>query len=383
MRSSNDISTQLKDTVTTAASEVGSAANRNFFQIIGGKSKRFLGREPIGIPFPVADHQGIVNYEPKELVITARCGTKLTEIESVLAERGQMLPFEPPHFGPSTTLGGTIAAGLSGPRRPYTGSVRDFVLGIRLLNGRGEILRFGGEVMKNVAGYDVSRLMVGAMGTLGVILDMSLKVIPIPAKEITLVREHTIKEAIRLMNTWAARPLPLSGTCFDGKRLYVRLSGVSSAVRLAKEQLGGELFEVVDKTPSHHSDDKDDNQGNRFWTDVREQRHPFFPRMSSSRLSKPLWRLSVPPATLPMPLTGTWFIEWGGGQRWLQTDEPIYEIRKLASAVGGHAILFRGGDRGGEIFHPLAPKLADLHRRVKQAFDPHCLFNPGRLYSTL
>nr|VFK16459.1 MAG: glycolate oxidase FAD binding subunit [Candidatus Kentron sp. LFY] len=390
MTGSNDMSARLEDIIASASG----GAEQGPFQIIGGGTKHFLGREASGAPLSVAEHRGIVSFEPKELVITARCGTRLAEIESILAERHQMLPFEPPHFGAEATLGGTICAGLSGPRRPYTGSARDFVLGVRLLNERGG-QRFGGQVMKNVAGYDVGRLMVGAMGTLGILLEVSLRVLPIPAEEITLVREHTPAEAIDVMNTWAGRPLPLSGACFDSERLYVRLSGAASAMRSARGQLGGELLEPTDgpgldgpEGPDSSSNrdnngndhDRDRNHHHRFWYDVREQRHAFFPEMTAS---EPLWRLSVPPASPPLPLSGRWFIEWGGGQRWLRSDLPGIEIRKAVSAVRGHATLFRGGDRKGEVFHPLAPGLARLHQRVKQAFDPHGLFNPGRLYSTL
>jgi len=384
MDSSNDISAYLQDTVigtAAAASDGGNTGKRAGFQIIGGGTKGFLGREAVGAPLSVADHRGIVAYEPKELVITARCGARLAEVESILAERGQMLPFEPPHFGTRATLGGTIAAGLSGPRRPYTGAARDFVLGVRLLNGRGEILRFGGQVMKNVAGYDLSRLMVGAMGTLGVILEVSLKVIPIPAHEITLVREQSLAEAIALMNSWAGRPLPLSGTCFHGGRLYVRLSGAASATALARQRLGGELLETMAGGDADGiGDDGFGSKGNGFWAAIREQRHGFFTGMAES---EPLWRLSLPPASPPLPLQGEWFIEWSGGQRWLRTELPAQAIRQSASAVGGHATLFRGGDRGTEVFHPLTTKLAALHERIKRAFDPQGLFNPGRLYSSL
>nr|VFK41788.1 MAG: glycolate oxidase FAD binding subunit [Candidatus Kentron sp. TC] len=358
----NDLGARLREMVVAAAD---GARERGPFRILGGGTKPFLGREATGAPLPVADHRGIIDYQPKELVITARCGARLAEIEAVLAERGQMLAFEPPHFGEEATLGGTIAGGLSGPRRPYAGAARDFVLGVRLLNGRGEILRFGGQVMKNVAGYDVSRTMVGALGTLGILLDVSLRVLPMPAEEMTLVREHSPEEAIDLMNRWAARPLPLSGACFDGERLYARLSGSASATRLARERLGGELL---------------DGDGDAFWRAAREQRHGFFPGVTAS---EPLWRLSTPPATPPLSLAGRWFIEWGGGQRWLRTDASAHAIRSAARAVGGHATLFRGGDRKSEVFHPLDRKLAELHGRIKRAFDPHGLFNPGRMYSML
>jgi glycolate oxidase FAD binding subunit len=292
------------------------------------------------------------------LVITARGGTPLRELEATLAEKGQMLPFEPPHFGPRATLGGTIACGLSGPRRPYAGAARDFVLGTRVLNGRGEILRFGGEVMKNVAGYDVSRLMVGALGTLGIMLDVSLKVLPKPVEEITLAQPGTAAEALEIMNRWAGQPLPLSAGCFDGDRLYLRLSGAAAGVNAARALIGGDL---VDDGPA-------------FWDSLREHTHPFF------RGAAPLWRLSVPPGAPPLPLSDETLYDWGGAQRWLETDETPDRIREVAAQVSGHATLFRGGDRSGEVFHPLARPLEALHRNLKQAFDPHGIFNPGRMY---
>ncbi|VFN01687.1 MAG: glycolate oxidase FAD binding subunit [Candidatus Kentron sp. G] len=362
LSTTKDTGSELRDTIRDAST----GADGISFQIIGGGSKHFLGREAAGTPLSAADHQGIVSYEPKELFITARCGTRLTLIEQTLAEHGQLLPFEPPHFDPAATLGGTVATGLSGPRRPYAGSVRDLVMGVRLINGRGEVLRFGGEVMKNVAGYDLSRLMTGAMGCLGLLLEASLKVIPAPDAELTLVREHSFQEAIEHMNTWAGRPLPLSGACCDGTRLYVRLSGAGSAVRAAREKLGGEAME----------------DGDGFWAALREQRHPFF-----AGEDEPLWRLAVPPATSFRPLAteleGKWLLEWGGGQRWLRTGAHVDAIRQAVRDAGGHATVFRGGDRTGEVFHPLPPLLADLHQRLKEAFDPLRLFNPGRLYRTL
>jgi glycolate oxidase FAD binding subunit len=336
-------------------------ADRSPLQIAGGGTKGFLGREPAGQPLSLADHAGILSYEPSELVVTARSGTPLAELEAALASHDQMLAFEPPHFGPAATLGGCVAAGLSGPRRPYGGAVRDHVLGVRLLNGRGEVLRFGGEVMKNVAGYDLSRLMVGALGTLGVLLDVSLKVLPRPAVELTLRRPASAAEAIETMNRWAGRPLPLSAAAFDGEWLHVRLSGTDSGVRAARRVVGGDAVDV----------------GGAFWERVREQRHAVF------ESGLPLWRLSVPPATAPLDLPGRQLIDWGGAQRWLVTDVPAEQVRGAAAAAGGHATVFRGGDRRGEIFHPLAPPVAALHRRLKAAFDPDALFNPGRLYADL
>ena len=350
---SGDIQEQLRERVLEAA------AAGTPLEIVGGGTKRFLGRAPEGTPLEVGGHAGILSYEPKELVITARAGTPLRVIDEALAAEGQMLPFEPPRFGEAATLGGTVAAGLSGPRRPYAGSARDFVLGVRLLNGRGEILRFGGEVMKNVAGYDVSRLVTGAMGTLGVLLDVSLKVLPRPAAEITLVQRRVLDDAIRAMNGWGGRPIPLSAACCDGDRLYVRLSGAETAVASAREVVGGDPVD----------------EGDAFWRDrVREQGHGFFGGQT------PLWRVSVP-ATAPLrPVDGRWFLDWGGALRWLKSSEPPERVRQQAAAAGGHATLFRGGDRSGQVFHPLPEPLVRMHHALKRAFDPQGVFNPGRMY---
>jgi len=350
----NKITNELRERVL-AASE-----SETPLDIRGSGSKSFLGRRPAGEPLEVAGHAGIVNYQPKELVITARCGTALEEIEAALAEQGQMLPFEPPRFGPGATVGGTIACGLSGPARPYLGSARDLVLGTRVLTGRGEVLRFGGEVMKNVAGYDVSRLMTGAYGTLGVLLDVSLKVLPVPAATRTLTQERPAASAIELMNRWAGRPLPITATCFDGERLYVRLAGAETGVNQAAKDIGGEPLDEADA----------------FWRDkIREQGHAFFAG------NLPLWRLSVPQSAPPLELPGKQLVEWGGAQRWLRGEADAETVRAAAARVGGHASLFRGGDRDGQIFHPLPPVLMTLHRNLKQAFDPKGLLNPGRLYA--
>ncbi len=353
---SQDQTTELLERLRVAA------AAHTPIQIQGSGSKAFLGRAPAGEPFSVGGHCGILNYQPKELVVTARSGTTLEEIEGTLAKEGQMLAFEPPYFGPGATLGASIACGLSGPARPYAGSARDFVLGVRVLTGKAETLRFGGEVMKNVAGYDVPRLMTGAFGTLGVLLEVSLKVMPVPAAEETLVQERSTAEAIVLMNQWAGRPLPLTATCHDGDRLYLRLSGAETSVRQAASVIGGEPL-------SDHG---------TFWrSKLREQGHGFF------HGHKALWRISLPAATPRLDLPGKWLMEWGGAQRWLRTDLDASAIRKAAGAAGGHATLFRGGDRSGQVFHSLSPALLQLHRNLKQAFDPLGLFNPGRIYPEL
>lgn len=349
-----DITTILQDAVRSAA------ANATPLRIVGSGSKAFYGRSTQGRPLQLGAHRGIVDYQPGELVITARVGTPLAEIAAALAEHNQMLGFEPPHFGTAATLGGTLACGLSGPRRPYAGAARDFVLGMKIINGNGDLLSCGGQVMKNVAGYDVSRLMVGALGTLGVLLETSLKVLPRPAEELTVAREAETDEAIRTMNEWAGRALPLSACAYDGMRLYTRLSGTATALRAARLKLGGELIE----------------DGADFWTSVRELRHGFF---SSDA---PLWRLSVPPAAAPIDLPGQWFIDWGGAQRWLRSSASDDDIRAAAARAGGHATLFRGGDRDA-VFQPLAPPLLAVQQRLKQCFDPHGILNPGRLYAEL
>lgn len=335
------------------------AADKLPLCIRGGGSKAFYGRHCEGKPLDLAGHRGIVSYEPSELVITARAGTPLAEIEATLAENGQLLPFEPPHFGPHATVGGMVAAGLSGPRRPWGGSVRDAVLGVKLLNGRGEALRFGGQVMKNVAGYDLSRLMAGALGTLGVLLEVSLKVLPRPAEERTRVFELDAGATAARQLEWGRLPLSLSGTLYDGERLYVRLCGSPQGVAAGLASLGGE--EVADGP----------------WRAAREQTLPFF------QGDGPLWRISLPPAAPSLNLPGSLLTEWGGALRWLRGDLPADLVRQRAAALGGHATLFRGHDGQAEVFQPLAPALRVLHMQVKRALDPQGIFNPGRLYAGL
>lgn len=345
-----DLSHELQERVSKAQ------ASRTPLAITGSGSKRFYSGSRSDIPLDIARHRGIVYYEPSELVVTARAGTPLAEIEARLAHYGQMLAFEPPYFGPDATLGGTLACAFSGPRRPYTGAARDFVLGVKIINGMGEVASFGGQVMKNVAGFDVARLMVGALGTLGVILEASLKVLPRPASEITLTFHYSPAPAIEQMNRWAGQPLPLSGAAYDGERIYLRLSGSETALGEAQRRLGGTMLEDSDN----------------FWLQLREQQLPFFQKPG------PLWRLSVPPATPPMELPGTWFLDWGGAQRWLRTDLQANQIRQVAAHHGGHATLFRKGDAHAEdeIFHLSSPALTTVHQRLKAAFDPQGILNP-------
>jgi glycolate oxidase FAD binding subunit len=329
----------------------------------GGGTKDFYGGEPAGEVLDTRAHAGIVSYEPTELVITARCGTPLAELEAALAENRQMLAFEPPHFGAAATLGGCVAAGLSGPRRATAGALRDFVLGARILDGRARELAFGGQVMKNVAGYDVSRLLAGSLGTLGLILEASLKVLPRPVAEATLRFELGEEQALESMNRWAGKPLPLSATAWQAGELTLRLSGAASAVRAAAAELGGERIE--------------DAPAQRFWSAIREQSDAYFGDAA------PLWRLSVPSYAPRIELPGAQstaqLIEWGGALRWLKSDADAAAVRAAAAGAGGHATLFRGGPRR-PAFTPLEPVLARLHRELKAAFDPAGIFNPGRFY---
>jgi glycolate oxidase FAD binding subunit len=330
-------------------------------RIVGGDSKAFYGREISDEPLRIGEHKDVVSYEPTELVITARAGTPLRELESVLAAQGQMLPFEPPAFGESATLGGTIACNLSGPRRPYLGSARDFVLGCRIINGRGEAMHFGGEVMKNVAGYDVSRLQCGAMGTLGVLLEISLKVLPRPEAELTLIQQCSGDEAIDTMNRLGGQPLPLSAACHDGENLYIRLSGTEAGINAARARVGGDEYA----------------EGKTFWKELKEHELPFFGN------DLPLWRVSLPPAAAMLNIPGKKILDWGGGQRWIHSEEAAQRIRGIAAKAGGHATLFRTGSSNGngeQPFHPLDKGLMMLHQRLKQSFDPHGVLNPGRMY---
>lgn len=326
--------------------------------IRAGGSKDFYGQVPEGEVLDMSGHRGIVSYEPGELVLTAKCGTPLREIETLLNQHGQMLAFEPPHFSPNSTLGGTLACGFSGPRRPYAGSARDFVLGMEVLDGNGQHLKFGGQVIKNVAGYDASRLMVGALGTLGVLLQASLKVLPKPHSELTLQFEMDETNAIQRMNEWAGKPLPISASAWLSGVLFVRLSGANNAVMQAHAKLGGE--------PHLH--------GVEFWQHLRDHSAAFF------QDDLPLWRLSLPSTAPALQLAGKQFIGWGGAERWLKTDFPAAEIRAKAIAHGGSATLFAGGSKSAGVFHPLPAALMKYHQRLKQQFDPRGILNHARMY---
>lgn len=326
-------------------------------RIAAGGSKGFLGeRQPADLhELDVSGHQGVISYEPKELVLRARAGTPLAELRQLLASEGQLLGFEPPDFGEPATLGGAVAAGTSGPRRPWAGAVRDFVLGAGLITGQGEHLKFGGQVMKNVAGFDVSRLLCGAMGTLGVITDVSLKVLPAPKAETTLVREMSVADAHRAMIAVSNTAMPVSATCYANGRLSVRLSGSEAGVKVAAEKLGGDIV------------------GNEFWDEVANL------RIEALAVATRLWRLSVPRTSTAL-LGESQVIEWGGALRWLA--DPQADPRQALDE--GHATLYRA-PKEDQVprFTPLTGVLLRLHHRLKQTFDPAGIMNPGRLYRDL
>jgi len=337
------------------------AASGRALRLRGGGTKDFYGGELRGEILDLRDYRGIVSYEPTELVVTARCGTPLAELEAHLAEHGQCLPFEPPHFGAGATVGGCIAAGLSGPRRAAAGAVRDFVLGARLIDGRGRLLSFGGQVMKNVAGYDVSRFVVGSLGTLALIAEASLKVLPKPQRELTLELEMPEERALGALNAWAPQPLPISASAWQADVLALRLSGAESAVRAAARKLGG----------------RESAAAQSLWSEIREHRAPFFSG------NEPLWRLSLPSTAARLELPGRQLIEWGGALRWLKSDAGADAVRAAAKRAGGHATLFRGGDKSAGVFSALDAVQLRLHRELKAAFDPAGILSPGRLYPGL
>lgn len=355
---------ELQDRVRAALND------KTPLKIVGGNSKHFFGNDvPQNNKIEILEmriHQGVISYEPSELVITARAGTPLKDIEYLLAENNQMLPFEPPHFGEHATFGGAIAAGLSGPRRPFTGSVRDFVLGTKIITGKGEIMSFGGQVMKNVAGYDVSRLMAGALGTLGVLLEISIKVLPRPNIEVTQCIAMPQHEAINKMREYNQSSLPLSGMAYENEKLYIRLSGAESAVNSAKLKVNGESLVHAEN----------------FWQQLNEHTHPFF----TNNKNKSLWRLSVPFIS-NVNLNENSFIDWAGALHWLHSDKDAEEIQQHAAEQGGAAILFKSHHNSTpdtqDRFPPLQAKIKQLQINLKMRFDPYGILNYGRLYSDL
>jgi glycolate oxidase FAD binding subunit len=354
MESDTDLTASIAERVRAAA-----AAGQSL-RIRGGGSKDFYGQALHGDLLDMRAFAGVLSYEPSELVVTVRAGTPLAELQALLASQGQCLPFEPPHFGPDATVGGMVASGLNGPARGSVGAVRDFMLGVKLVNGKGEVLTFGGQVMKNVAGYDVSRLMAGSLGTLALLLEVSLKVLPVAPAESTLLFEMTEEQALRQLNRWGGLPLPVNASCWQDGHLAVRLRGAKAAVAAARVTLGGELA---------------DSTADALWAGLREQTLPFF----ELQAGEALWRISLPDTAAALDF-GPTLIEWGGAQRWLKRPASEAQSIRLASAqASGHATLFRAVDKSVPVFTPLSVPLARIHHALKQQFDPAGVFNPGRL----
>jgi glycolate oxidase FAD binding subunit len=346
------------------------AAERQPLALRGGGTKDFYGGEPPpGVVPEVLDVRslaGISSYEPSELVVTVRAGTALADLEAALADQGQCLAFEPPRFAPGGTVGGMVAAGLAGPARLAAGSVRDYLLGATMVNGRGEVLSFGGQVMKNVAGYDVSRVLAGSLGVLGLIAEVSLKVLPRPRAVATLRLELDAASAIRRTGELLGQPLPLNASAWWDGMLVLRLAGAEAAVQSALARIGGERVEPAMADP--------------FWLGLRDHSDEFFVGAAKAVQSgAALWRLSVPAVTPPLKLSGEQLVEWGGAQRWICTSAPAATLREAAAAVGGHAVLFRAQDKSDGSFATPPPALLRIHRALKEQFDPAGIFNPGRL----
>ncbi|NDP61441.1 glycolate oxidase subunit GlcE [Polaromonas sp.] len=375
------------DMTTLMAARIREAAQAGTpLRIRGGGSKDFYGQALNGDVLDMAAFSGVVSYEPSELVVTVRAGTPLADLEALLAEQGQCLPFEPPHFGPNATVGGMVASGLNGPARASSGAVRDYLLGVVLLNGKGECLTFGGQVMKNVAGYDVSRLMAGALGTLGVLLEVSLKVLPMAPAEATLKCSLPQQKALDLLNRWGGQPLPLNASCWvhddsasPGQDvLFVRLRGAVAAVKAACPRMmadvqaaGGQAMLI------------DNDQASADWNACREQTLPFFAQPPSPDAC--LWRLSVPQTTAAMDLPFAPLIEWHGGLRWLWAPaSAATQLRQLTGQAGGHATLFRRADHTPvdlPVFTPLSQVQSRIQRELKKQFDPTSIFNAGRMFA--
>jgi len=361
-----DITTELQAQVKQAIS------NKTPLYIHGGNSKLFYGNLVDATPLDISKHTGIINYDPSELCITVRAGTKLSDIEALLAENNQILAFEPPHYlsdqQDTATIGGTIASGISGPSRAYTGSTRDSILGVNIINGSGEIANFGGEVMKNVAGYDLSRMMVRSQGTLGVILNISVRVIPKPEHNITLAFEASQGEALSYFQDLRKNTLPITATTWLDNTALIRLSASEQVLQSCKEKVKGDERLNADS----------------FWQGIRDHTHEFFTDNNDN--DKPLWRFSLPPATPEkVQLDGNELVEWGGAQRWIHSNAPANIIRDIAKSQKGYATLFNNApnDNGVARFPKLEPALFTLHKQLKNQMDPQGIFNPGRIYKEL
>lgn len=340
----------------TQVAAVAAAGGR--IEIVGSGSKRFYGEPVEALPVEVAAHSGVIDYDPAELVITLRAGCRLADVEQLLADNGQMFAFEPPHFSKDATIGGMVASGLAGPRRAYAGSIRDYVLGVKIIDGRGQAQQFGGRVIKNVAGFDLSRLMVGSLGTLGILLEVSIRVIPVFECELTLSFEHAeLSQHLHWVNDIAGSPFPLSASTWQSGQSLIRLSGSEQGVAAATAKLGGERFDYD-------------------WSMLKEQTSEFFTDADK------LTRVALPPTTEDVLADSTQLVEWGGAQRWLQGEQDLAQLRELVESHGGTVCAYRGHD-DGDIFHPLKPAILKLQRSLKSSFDPAGIFNCGRIYAGL
>jgi len=360
------------------------AANMQTLRIQGGNTKNFYGEHnPSHVVLDTREHAGVVSYEPSELVVTVRSGTPLAELEQLLSTQGQCLAYEPPHFGASATVGGMVAAGLAGPSRAHVGSVRDHVLGAKLINGLGEELTFGGQVMKNVAGYDVSRVLAGSMGTLGLITEVSLKVLPTAPAEATLVCRLSQHDALELLHRWGGQALPLNASAWlhdttaqpAQDLLFVRLRGAVAAVESACPRM------IADVQACGGSAERMDNaQAAKDWQAGREQRLPFFQAPSPELC---LWRLSLPQTAPVLNLPYATYIEWHGGLRWLWASaSAAAQLRQAALEAGGHATLFRSAQTVAtdtQVFSEIPQVQQRIQRELQKQFDPHGVFNTGRL----
>lgn len=347
---------------------VASAAkDKRPLSIVGGGTKSFYGREADGEALPIAGYSGVIEYQPTELVITAKAGTPLEEIQRLLSKNNQRLGFEAPDFGKESTLGGVVAAGLCGPSRPYAGTIEDYVLGIKLLSGSGEVLSFGGKVIKNVAGFDVSRLMVGALGCLGIILEISLKVVPIPETEKTLVIEHgRLDESLLSMNQFAANPIPISAASWCSGLTKIRLSGSENGVNAAIVMIQSQ-YECAEDTQDE----------NNHWIKVQDLTHEFF------KPEGKLYRVGVAPSTKSILNQNECLVDWGGALRWHREEVSFQALSDAVNQVGGHVSVFRNGNRSEEVLAPVTPEIMKLHQRLKNTFDPHRILNPGRMYKDI
>ena len=359
------------DTLKAWQAQVREAqANATPLRIRGAGTKDFYGTG-VGEVLDTRTHAGVIDYEPTELVVTVRTGTPWAELERVLNERQQCLPFEPPFVAQGATVGGVINAGLTGAARVYVGGIRDYVLGAHLLNAQGDVLKFGGQVMKNVAGYDVSRLLVGSMGTLGVMTQVSLKVLPQPKAMQTLHVVCDFQTAQVLCRRFLVKPIAVTGSAWCNGVLTVRLAGMAAAVSAgvtmlddwARELIGGAFIQM------------DAVQAAAFWGMLQEQDHPHFSAAPSDEHA--LWRTVLPSAVDGLTVhADTGLAMWGGMLRWLWAAEDLTASFK---AAGGHATCYRRAVSGRE--HMGSSALLNeqaLQTAVKAQFDPQQIFNRHR-----